>query len=97
MEIKTCEQYVLDRLKKAETDVESLEHILNIRDSVISALNEELTTLKDFVAKAIQIKSDTDGNKFISFESYWEKYDKAEYDFFSKLAPKDETSENQNT
>ena len=85
MEIKTCEQYVLEKLEKAETDVESLKNLLEIRESQFAIIAEELKEIKDLVRRRCTLGETDEGDKLIRFDSTWEEYDPIDYNMFADI------------
>ena len=85
MEIKTCEQYVLDRLEKAETDVESLQVDIMCKDTQIAELTEELATLKEFIRSHSTQATTDDGENLIRFDNPWEHFDPEDYAYMLSI------------
>lgn len=105
MEIKSCEQYVVDRLNTVEMlleqerdnherDVLELTRDLENATSILA----DAQKLIDFIAEQFSV-GDYNGGLYISFGNIWEQYDKEIFDrlvhgLCLKLPKKDEENEN---
>ena len=72
MEIKTCEEYVLNELAKSQKEVDHLKDTVNDLSHCIDVQNEKidyLTSVLDAVGKAIRIVESDDNSMKISFNS----------------------------
>ena len=87
MEIKTCEQYVLDRLDRAEKDVESLQKSLEIEEVHSDTLYKEVLRLKSFIERNFIKRQDSDGDMYVYCPSLFEKFedDKEDYDLIAEI------------
>ena len=84
-EIRTCEQYVLERLETLEVDNESLKKLVTLKDSAISNLTNELTELKDFIRRNSTLNTNSDGNRYIDFSNPWEIYDADDFKYILNI------------
>lgn len=91
MEVKTCEQYVLQKLEIAENDVESLKMDIICKDSQIESLTDELNETKSFVN---EIKSfirrrftiyESLNNNSLNFDEPWERHDEHDYKLIANI------------
>lgn len=89
-DIKTCEQYVLDRLEKTEQEIDDLQEKLATRDYTISTLMGELAELKAFIFRRARFASATDGDERVTFDDPWLKYDPEDYEYISKILKEQE-------
>ena len=89
MEVKTCEEYVLDRLERAENDVEALQVDVMYKDEKIEELEEELTELKSFIRNHTSVRELDDGTRYINFESVWEKFEEDEFVYIENICNED--------
>ena len=85
MEIKTCEQYVLERLERAENDIESLKNILEIKDSHIVELTDEINNLKALIRRRCSLDTSTTGGNIITVDAPWEEYDPIDYNMVADV------------
>ena len=85
MEIKTCEQYVLAKLKEAETQVDALTDRIQIQGAEISALRAELNDLKALIRRRCSLDVSTEGHNLVSVDEPWEKYDPVDYNMIADL------------
>lgn len=84
-EIKTCEQYVLDRLEMAERDVGSLKMDIIFKDQKIEKLAADLEELVSFLQRVSRVKINEDGNKYIDFDAPWEVYDREDFNYMAGI------------
>ena len=84
MEIKTCEQYVLQKLEIAENDVESLKMDIICKDSQIESLTDELNELKSFIQRRFTIYESLNDCS-LNFDEPWEKYDEHDYRLIANI------------
>ena len=84
MEIKTCEQYVLQKLEIAENDVESLKMDIICKDSQIESLTDELNELKSFIQRRFTIYESLNDCS-LDFDEPWEKQDEHDYRLIANI------------
>lgn len=84
-EIRTCEQYVLERLEMAERDVESLKMDIIFKDRRIEKLTADLEELVSFLQRVSRVKINEDGNKYIDFDAPWEVYDREDFKYMADI------------
>ena len=84
MEVKTCEQYVLQKLEIAENDVESLKIDIICKDSQIDSLTDELNEIKSFIRRRFTIYESLNENS-LNFDEPWEKHDEHDYRLIANI------------
>jgi len=91
MEIKTCEEYVLNELATtrkelnlAKNEIEELkkdnEQLYSFFQGTIEGLKKERDDLLDFFSKHIRHDTSFEGNEFFYFNGYiWQAWNEADY------------------
>jgi len=95
MEIKTCEQYVLNVLKEREKDLDALQmrhEAVCERLDVVTKQLDELKTLLKSIVKCDPVSSE-EGVKWIRFESIWSSYDAEQFETLVNLLDIDPDAE----
>jgi hypothetical protein len=76
MEIKTCEQYVINRVMKLETEVEGYKILANGQNEIIKELSDKLDFVKQFISiQQYTSESGEEISDYISFKSTWSKHE----------------------
>jgi hypothetical protein len=91
MEIKTCENYVVQRALDLENEVEKQKNLIEEQAEIIKNLADDL----EFVGKFIRLREYvTDNEYYIDFNSVWSKSDSESYSrlcsIFSLVEPSEE-------
>ena len=86
MEIKTCEQYVVNRLMELEDTVEVQKELIRDQVNAIRGLSEKL----EFIGKLIRMRKSYDWSTenpstYIEFKTIWKKHDPEEYQILCKM------------
>ena len=79
--MKTCEQYVLAKLAEAERKVKNDEEYIKILSKVVVNYFEDLKLL----LKHIEIKTNTNGNRYVNLEYVFEEYEPEDFKRIEKL------------
>ena len=87
MEIKTCEEYVLNQLSLAEEEVYSLrKELTEIKDrlrGVIKSYNE----LEELIYKLVNVSETAGEGLYLCFNGIFEKYDRDDFEKITRLIP----------
>ena len=87
MEIKTAEQYVVNRLIETEEELENTKDDLTTLNYNYQGIRMKYLELKDRVRKICHITGDN-ADRRIRFDSYiWETYDKKDFDYWTNVFP----------
>ena len=80
MEIKTCEQYVLDRLMTLEGENEELQYKLEQTQDKYNSISDKYFKMLELFKGLSEVKTAGSGTKYISFDSVWESFDIEKYE-----------------
>jgi len=76
--MKTCEEYVLNRLETLENEQEQYQEKIDNLTDMVASLSSTLALVK----KIAEVRKSSSGSTYINFDSVWEEYDK---ELYSKL------------
>lgn len=83
-EIKTCEQYVLEKLADAEHSIELLQIQLDNTHKRATDAEKKLDNLLDVLERNGKWETSVDGNTYFDFD-LWDKYDEDDYVLFRRI------------
>lgn len=76
MEIKTCEQYVINRVMELETEVERYNILAKEQNKIIKDLSDKLEFVRQFISiQQYTSESGEEISDYISFKSTWSKHE----------------------
>lgn len=82
MEIKTCEQYVIDKLNDAEMKNSNLEATLKTLETQVEYYKTEYEKLRDTLKSLVSTLED---DSVIGFELTLKKWDEDRFNYLSKV------------
>ena len=80
-EIRTCEEYVVDRILEMDSKVAEMGQALMMSRQVFEKQDRILETVKHTIKKYVDFRTDKDGDHLISFSCVFEKFNKDDFDF----------------
>lgn len=87
MEIKTAEEYVVNKLFETEEELAKTDAELSTLEFKYDILHEKYSELKNRVRKMCCI-SGSDDDIRVSFDSsYWKKYEEKDFDYWTNVFP----------
>ena len=96
MEIKTCEEYVLNRLTELEKEVTDLRSESDAFVSLVGKRDERIEQLEKFIGTRTSYSSyvTSEGDPSLDFDEPWLKYDPDAYNLMVELMNKYKKEEN---
>ena len=83
-EIRTCEAYVLNELKRARNDVIELTEI----GEKLVRIAKAQDALLHIIAKRMKIRAATDGSRIISTDLIFEEFDREDFEQVERMLAK---------
>ena len=88
MEIKTAEQYIVAELLDKKEELAKTKDELRTYEFDYQIMREKYLELRDLIRKHIRIRTTSDGDDYIAFESsIWKTYNEAEYNKWTSIFP----------